>query len=105
MEFMGTGSNCPWGECQEITKRPVSSWQKIKKNFWEVSRLETFDEQHSVFRIDAAEVQLREEDVPKLVSQKVCGSVGWTRQASFDDIRNELIRTGCWDVDKYPLVN
>ena len=58
------------GECQEITKGPVSSWQKIKKDFWEVSRLETFDEQHGVFRIDAAEVQLREEDVPKLVSQK-----------------------------------
>ena len=53
----------------------MSSWQKIKKDFWEVSRLETFDEQHGVFRIDAAEVKLREEDVPKLVSQKpwVCG--------------------------------
>lgn len=59
------------GECQEITKRPVSSWQKIKKDFWEVSRLETFDEQHGVFRIDAAEVQLREEDVPKLVGHEV----------------------------------
>lgn len=58
------------GEFQEITKRPVSPWQKIKKDFWEVSRLETFDEQHGL-RIDAAEVKLREEDVPKLVGHEL----------------------------------